>query len=160
MDSIISLNIWQVSLAYIFVVIVLAIVRIRGIRREKEIILSSVRMTLQLVLVGFLLVYVFDRPNPFITAAIILTMEAFAIFTVIRKFRSAISKSLKLVIAFSMSVGTILCLAYFLFGVVRISPWYDPRYFIPIAGMIIGNSMTGISLGTKSLVAECPGKRT
>ncbi|MBN1775221.1 MAG: ABC transporter permease, partial [Clostridiales bacterium] len=35
--------------------------------------------------------------------------------------------------------------------VVRISPWYDPQYFIPIAGMIVGNSMTGISLGVKSL---------
>ncbi|MCF6096968.1 ABC transporter permease [Thermovorax subterraneus] len=39
---------------------------------------------------------------------------------------------------------------FFILVVVNLSPWYEPRYFIPIAGMIIGNSMTGISLGVKS----------
>jgi putative ABC transport system permease protein len=51
-----------------------------------------------------------------------------------------------------MGIGTLACLAYFLLVVVRISPWYEPRYFIPIAGMLVGNSMTGISLGVKSLL--------
>jgi putative ABC transport system permease protein len=79
-------------------------------------------------------------------------MEAFAVFTVFRKFKKQLSKALKQVIAVSMAVGTLSCLVYFLLVVVRISPWYDPQYFIPIAGMIVGNSMTGISLGVKSLV--------
>lgn len=152
MDDIIELGIPQVALAYIFVLIVLVIMRLRGISREKEIILSSVRMTLQLVLAGFVLVYVFDYPHPLITIAIIMTMISFSIFTVFKKFKQVLSKTLKLVIAFSMSTGTILCLLFFLLVVVRVQPWYDPRYFIPIAGMLIGNSMTGISLGTKSLV--------
>ncbi len=152
MDNIIELGILQVALAYVFVVIVLLIVRLRGIGREKEIIISSVRMTLQLVLAGFLLVYVFENPSPFITSAIIIIMLSFAIFTVIRKYKNEMSKPLKLVIFFSMSAGTLLCLIYFLMVVVRIWPWYNPRYFIPIAGMIIGNSMTGISLGAKSLI--------
>ena len=51
-----------------------------------------------------------------------------------------------------MSIGTLSSLFYFLIIVVRISPWYDPRYFIPIAGMLIGNSMTGISLGISTLI--------
>lgn len=50
-----------------------------------------------------------------------------------------------------MSSGTLLSLFYFLYVVVRISPWFDPRYVVPLAGMIIGNSMTGVSLGVKSL---------
>lgn len=36
--------------------------------------------------------------------------------------------------------------------VVRINPWYNPQYFIPIAGMMVGNSLTGLSLGVKSLL--------
>jgi putative ABC transport system permease protein len=51
-----------------------------------------------------------------------------------------------------MAVGTLSCLVYFLLVVVRISPWYEPQYFIPIAGMLVGNSMTGISLAVKSLL--------
>lgn len=152
MNGVRELTILQVALAYVFVLIVLAIVRARGIRREKEILLASVRMTIQLVLVGYLLVYVFENPNPFITVGIIILMEVFAVFTVFRKFKGRLSGALKRVIAVSISSGTLLCLFYFLLVVVRISPWYDPQYFIPIAGMIVGNSMTGISLGVKSLI--------
>lgn len=151
MNGILDLTLVQVALAYVFVLVVLAIVRARGIRREKEILISSIRMTLQLILVGYLLVFIFDHPNPWITVGIILLMEAFAVFTVFRKFKGLLSASLKKVIAGSISAGTLLCLFYFLLVVVRISPWYDPQYFIPIAGMIVGNSMTGISLGVKSL---------
>jgi len=160
MNGIVDLTVLQVVGAYIFVMIVLAIVRIRGIKREKEIIIASVRMTLQLILAAYVLVYIFDNPNAFITIGIILLMEAFAVYTVIKRFKDKLSKSLKIVIAFSMSVGTLLCLVYFLFVVVRISPWYDPQYFIPIAGMIIGNSMTGMSLGVNFLLEGMTTQRT
>ncbi len=43
--------------------------------------------------------------------------------------------------------------------VIHIEPWYEPRYFIPIAGMIIGNSMTGVSLGTERLIGEMKTKK-
>jgi putative ABC transport system permease protein len=152
MNGINNLTVSQVVLAYIFVLVVLVIVRVRSINREKEILISSIRMTLQLILTGFILTYVFDNPNPFITAGIILLMEAFAVYTVFNKFVDKLSNSLKRVIAFSMGVGTLTCLLYFLLIVVRVNPWYDPQYFIPIAGMFVGNSMTGMSLGVKSLL--------
>jgi len=151
-NKIINLSILQVVYAYLFVLMVLVIVRIRGVKREKEIIISSLRMTFQLIITGYILVYVFKYPNPIITAIIIFMMELFAIYTIFNKFKGKMSKSLKKVIAFSMSVGTLSCLLYFLFIVIIIRPWYDPQYFIPIAGMLIGNSMTGISLGVKSLL--------
>lgn len=152
MDSVLDLSFFQVLLAYAFALMVLAIVRLRGINREKEILISSIRMSLQLVLTGFVLVYIFKRPNPWLTLGIILLMEAFAIHTVLHKYRKTISLQLKKVIIASLSIGTLSCLFYFLLVVVRIYPWYNPQYFIPIAGMLIGNSMTGISLGVKSLM--------
>jgi putative ABC transport system permease protein len=152
MSGIIDLGIGQVAIAYIFVLIVIAIVRARKINREKEILISSVRMTLQLILTGYILVYVFQNPNPLITTGIILLMEIFAIYTIFKKFKGKLSDSLRRIIAISMSIGTLSCLIYFLFVVVRIKPWYSPQYFVPIAGMLIGNSMTGISLGVKSLI--------
>lgn len=152
MNGIIELDLWQGMLSYIFVLIVLAIIQKRGIHRRKEILISSVRMTLQLILAGYVLGLVFAKPNPVITVAIIGSMEFFAVFTVYGKFRGKLSRKLKKAIALSMTAGTLSCLSFFLLVVVRIDPWYDPRYFIPIAGMLVGNSMTGISLGVKSLV--------
>jgi len=51
-----------------------------------------------------------------------------------------------------MVFATTISLLYFLIVVVNITPWYQPQYFIPIAGMLIGNSMTGISLGLYTLM--------
>ena len=43
--------------------------------------------------------------------------------------------------------------------VIGIAPWYDPRYLIPLAGMIIGNSMTGASLAAERLASEMKERR-
>lgn len=152
MNTVIDLNLWQMATAYVFVIILLFIVKARGISREKEVLISTIRMTLQLILTGYILVYLFDHINPLFTLIIIVAMETFAIYTIINKTKIRLSQSLKRIIALSMLIGTLSSLAFFLFVVIRISPWYDPRYFIPIAGMLIGNAMTGISLGVTRLV--------
>lgn len=152
MDNVIELSFFQVAVAYIFSIIVLIIIKVRGISREKEIIVSTIRMTLQLVLVGYLLVYIFENMNPLITVLVILIMEIFAIHNIFKRTKGELSKKMKFIIGGSMTTGTLISLIFFLFIVIQISPWYNPRYFIPIAGMLIGNSMTGISLGVDRLV--------
>ena len=92
MSGIIDLTVSKVISAYLFVLIVLVIVRAKKIAREKEIVISSIRMTLQLVLTGYVLVYIFRNPNPFETCGIILLMEAFAVYTVLKKFKKKLSK--------------------------------------------------------------------
>ncbi len=152
MKDVINLQIWQMASAYVFIVVLLIFVRIRGISREKEILISALRMTLQLILVGYILVYLFENINPLYTILVIIIMEIFAIYNIFKRTKTQLSKPLKKIIAISMLLGTLSSILYFLFIVVNISPWYDPRYFIPISGMIIGNSMTGISLGVTRLV--------
>ncbi|WBW98135.1 ABC transporter permease [Oceanirhabdus sp. W0125-5] len=152
MDKVIDIQIWQMISAYIFILVLLAIVKIRGINREKQIVISAFRMTIQLILTGYILVYVFDNPSPVYTILIIILMEIFAIYNIYKRVKLTLSKKLKKIIAISMTIGTLTSLFFFVFIVIHISPWYDPRYFIPIAGMLIGNSMTGISLGVTRLV--------
>ncbi len=151
MNGIIDLSILQVLTAYIFIAVLMIILRVKGIAREKEVLISSIRMTLQLVLVGYVLVYLFESMNPFLTLLVLLVMESFAIYNIIQQAKSPLSKELKKIVALSMVLGTLTSLLFFLFVVIQISPWYDPQYFIPIAGMLIGNSMTGISLGVNRL---------
>lgn len=152
MNGVIDLQLWQMAAAYIFVVLLLLIVRARGISREKEILISTIRMTLQLILTGYILVFIFDHIHPLFTIITIVMMELFAIYNIFSRTKTKLSKSLKKIIAISMLFGTLSSLIYFLLVVINISPWYDPRYFIPIAGMLIGNSMTGISLGVNRLI--------
>lgn len=154
MTDIIDLNFIQLGLAYIFVIILMLLMKLHNIKRETELLLASIRMTIQLIFAGNVLVYIFKYPSPIFSILILMLMEIFSVFTIIRKAKIKFSSSLIKIICFSMFTGTILCFSYFIFIVVNISPWYDPRYFIPIGGMIIGNSMTGISLGVNSLTSS------
>lgn len=159
MNGVIDLQLWQIAAAYIFVVILFLIVRARGISREREILISTTQMTVQLVLTGYILVYLFSNINPFYTIMVIAIMEIFAVYNIFRRIKTKLSASLKKIIAISMISGTLSSLTYFLLVVINVSPWYDPRYFIPIAGMFIGNSMTGISLGIEKLVDSMQNQR-
>lgn len=154
MENVIDIEFFRMILAYLLIVIILIMVRLRGLNREKEIIISTIRMSLQLFLTGNILVHVFKNPSPIITISIIFAMEIFAINNIYKRVKTNLSKDLKKIIALSMSVGTISSLLFFLLIIVNIKPWYNPRYFIPIAGMLIGNSMTGITLGVSKLVSS------
>ncbi|HLR51974.1 MAG TPA: iron export ABC transporter permease subunit FetB [Candidatus Avamphibacillus sp.] len=150
--SMIDFSFWQIAFAYVFILIVFLIVRIKKIPREKLIIMSALRMTLQLILVGYILVYVLDNPHPLITVGIILIMLSFAIFNVYQRTNPVIKMSLKKMIALAMFIGISVNLIYFMFVVLQLDPWYEPQYFIPIGGMIIGKTMTGVSLGVNNLL--------
>src|SRR5699024_3818721 len=71
---------------------------------------------------------------------------------IFKRAKTELSKELKKIISFSMVVGTLVSLFYFLIVVVRVEPGYNLRYFIPLAGMIVGNSMIGISVDIMNLI--------
>lgn len=147
-----DLTLWQLVSAYIFILILLIIVKVKGIQREKEILISSVRMTIQLMIVGYILAYVFGNANPVFTLVILALMLIFAIYNIYQRAKIPLNKELKKKIALSMTVGVIATLIYFILVTLNVKPWYNPRYVIPIAGMIIGNTMTGVSLGVNTLL--------
>ncbi len=159
MNGVVDLNIYQMISAYIFVLILLFIVKLREIPREKEILISTIRMTIQLVLTGYILGAIFNSSNPIITLIIIGIMEIFAIHNIFKRTKAELTRELKRIIGFSMLIGTLISLFYFLIVVVRVEPWYDPRYFIPLGGMVVGNSMTGISLGIMNLMEGFNGRK-
>lgn len=39
-------------------------------------------------------------------------------------------------------------------GIVGVDPWWEPQYLLPLLGMILGNGLTGISLGLDRCLAE------
>ncbi|WP_158737386.1 iron export ABC transporter permease subunit FetB [Alteribacillus sp. YIM 98480] len=159
-DNIIDLTLWQLLSAYVFIILLLIIVKLRKIPRNKEILISTLRMTFQLLIVGYILMYLFDNPHPLLTTAVVLIMVTFAIWNIYKRVRMDLNKKMKKIIAISMAAGTLSSLIYFNFVVIQFSPWYEPRYFIPIAGMIIGNSMTGITLGVQTLMENMKDQRS
>src|SRR5258708_39469106 len=58
-----------------------------------------------------------------------------------------------------MMVSSVLITVFALVTALRPNPWYDPRYAIPLLGMILGNCMTGIALGLDTLTTSLVSRR-
>ena len=101
-DTVMNLSVLQLSIAYIFVLLLLVIFKSRGIKREKQILIASTRMTVQLTLMGYVLMFVFDNPSWWLTSLMITIMITFAIYNSIKTVKTAMSKELKGIITLSM----------------------------------------------------------
>jgi len=56
--------------------------------------------------------------------------------------------------ALALTVSTAVTLFYVIGVVVRVRPWYEPQYIIPIAGMILGSAMTSAALAGDRLQSD------
>jgi putative ABC transport system permease protein len=111
------------------------------------------RMCLQLMLVGYVLNFIFDAKQPLIIIGVLCIMLAAAGVISLRPIRKKTGK-LFLKAFLSISISGTLTLLIVTQGVIGLTPWYEPRYIIPIAGMIFANSMNSVSLGAERLEYE------
>ena len=150
----------QLASAYLFLILLLVLAWTLKLGRSREFIVSSLRMTLQLVFAGYLLELVFNQRHPLLSMDLVLVMQIFAVTTVFSRLKGRLGDHrLKKIVALALFAGTSLPLVYFMVVVLNLRPWFEPRYLIPIAGMTIGNSMTGISLGIERLLDGARGSR-
>ena len=83
-----------------------------------------------------------------------------AVINAFKRVKTAMSTQLKMITGLSLILGALATAAFFIVVVLGVRPWFNPQYFIPISGMIVGNSMTGISLGANKLCADMQDKRS
>ena len=148
MNEVITLNIWQFALIYLLLLIVLAIMKKCKINQTKLLIVASMRMTVQLVLAGLILTAIFDNPHPIFTVSYIVIMTGFAIYMTLQRNKT-INTKFKFIVGASLAISGVSIVCFFIMLVVGVSI-FNPQYTIPISGMIIGNAMTGVSLGIKT----------
>ncbi len=105
----------------------------------KELLVSTVRMGIQLALVGFYLTALFRLNHPAISIGYILLMMGVANYSVLKNTGLKQSMFFYTFPATLISVGVVSI--YFIALVFRPQPLYDARYLVPIVGMLLGNSM-------------------
>lgn len=150
-SGVIDLPMHSMMLAYIFI-LVLSFLFVRlGIHRQRLLVTAALRMSIQLSLMGYVLMYVFEHPAWWLSLLVVSGMEAIAIYNAMKRVKLPMSPKLKQVVCLSMFSGYAATIAFFISVVLSPSPWYKPQYFIPVSSMIMGNSMTGIALGANSL---------
>jgi len=118
-----------------------------------QLLLAGLRMTVQLLLIGLILKWLFTTAGP----GWILLLALFMLFNAGREVSRRQKRRLKGWWNFGIGTLTMFLtsfpLALFtLILVIGNRPWYEPRYAIPLLGMLLGNTMNGISIGFDRLL--------
>lgn len=153
-STVMDLSLLNLAIAYVFVLLLLIIFKARGIKREKMILIATTRMTIQLTIMGYILMYVFSNPSWWLTLIMLVVMVGFAVFNALKRVKFSMNKKLKQLIMASMIIGYVVTAIIFMLAVLHVTPWFNPQYIIPISGMIVGNSMTGVALGANKLCSS------
>jgi putative ABC transport system permease protein len=157
-DSYLALSYWQVAAAALLIVINGAISVSLRLGLERQLAVASVRMTAQLLVIGLVLHWVFalDAVYAVLSLMVLMTLVAggSAIERTQKRYSGIWFNSIVSVWASSWLVTGIA-----LFGIVRAEPWYRPQYAVPLLGMILGNTLSGISLGLDRFTGDLETRR-
>ncbi|WP_133624200.1 iron efflux ABC transporter permease subunit FetB [Erwinia sp. LJJL01] len=131
----------SLALALVLVLIALLLSKKERLGLEKDIVWSVARAIVQLVIVGYVLKYIFDLNNRWLTILMVLFICVNAALNAKKRSR-AIDHGF--VISFiAITLGTTLTLAILLLsGAIE----FMPMQVIPISGMIAGNAMVAVGL--------------
>lgn len=116
-------------------------------------VIALARMVAQLLLVGYVLVYIFDADTPWVVLTVLGVMVVAASWIALRTV-PALRGALYGSAFFSVLTGGGLTLALVTQGVLGLEPWYEPRFVVPLAGMIFAASMNSVSISAERLFAE------
>jgi putative ABC transport system permease protein len=156
----ISLTVWDVAAVSVFVLMngLLSLWLSLGI--ERQLLVATVRMVVQLSAVGAVLTLLFSVATLPWTLAMALVMVLFAGREITARQKRRLSGWWGYGLGtatMTMAAATLTLVA--LLGSLQPDPWFDPRYAIPLFGMILGNAMTGISLGLDTLTTAAVRER-
>lgn len=147
MNGYVELTDWQVALAALLIAINGVISVVLRLKMEWTLLIASVRTVVQLMLIGFVLDWVFRWERWYVVMGLACVMTLIAGLTAAsrneRRYRG-----IRINTILSIWASSWLVTAFALFAVLQgIDKWYQPQYAIPLLGMVLGNTLNGISLG-------------
>lgn len=142
------------SMVWVFVPVAAVIaILMRWTSVGRTAIYAVARMLIQLLLIGYVLIFIFDADNPWIIVGVLTVMLMAASVIAIRPIRSKGPTVLRNAFV-AILIGGVLTLALVTQVVINIEPWFLPRYMVPLAGMVFTGSMNAVSLAAERLESE------
>jgi putative ABC transport system permease protein len=156
----------DLALVAMLVLVAIALSRWQWLGLERGFLVGAVRAVVQLVAVGYILVYLFEANRWWLVllALAVMLAAATATATAPRPRRGQMAaagerEALWGISGTAMLLSSGLTLAYVTQVVLHVRPWYEPRYLIPLFGMIVGNAMNGAALAAERLASEMEVRR-
>jgi putative ABC transport system permease protein len=150
--NVISLSPVDLTIAAALVIVVAMLQWRMRLGNTKSLLIAATRTILQLLLLGMVLKIVFAASNLYWIALLsTIMLLAAGREVMVRQKRRFIGSWGFLLGTSSMFVSAFSITLLALLVIVQPEPWYLPQYSIPLLGMLLGNTLNGITLGLDSL---------
>jgi putative ABC transport system permease protein len=146
MREIVDIPLWSLALGYLLALIPLSLVLFYRVGLARDIVTALLRMTVQLLFVGFYLQVVFRADRWWLTTLWLVVMMAVADLSVLRGAGLRLRRFFMPLLA-ALAAGTLVPLSYFILVILGIPDLLEPQYVIPIGGMIMGNCLRANIIG-------------
>ncbi len=145
----IDVSVGEVAASLVLVAVALAVSFWRRADLEQEIGVAVIRSLLQLIAIGYVIQAIFDEDSLALVFALIAVMVLFGAFTARRRAKRVPNAFWPLLTALGVAglatLGLVVALGVF-------EP--EPRYLVPVGGMVIGNAMTAAAVALNRLGDE------
>jgi putative ABC transport system permease protein len=151
-DSLPIIPFASLLLAFVPTVVLLIVMRQWSLRAG-EALYANLRMLIQLLGVGYVLTYVFETDEPLLIFAVVALMIVVSAWIALRPLGTR-GVRLYLVALVAIGMNGILMLAIVTQLVLELPRFFEPRFVVPLAGMIFANAMNTVSLAAERFEAE------
>jgi putative ABC transport system permease protein len=122
---------------------------------ERRVLFAALRSAVQLSLIGLVLKFLFEQTSLPLIGLMALIMLSVAGWEVMarqkRRYAGAWGYGIGTLSMF-LSSFSVLILA--LTVIIGVEPWYQPQYLIPLLGMLLGNTMSGVAIALDNLTRQ------
>jgi putative ABC transport system permease protein len=147
--STISISLGEVAASLALIAVAIAVSFWRKAELEQDIAVAVVRSFVQLTAVGYVIQAIFDSDSLLLVAALLAGMVGFGAWTAHGRARGVPGATGPIVLALAVAAVVTLGLVIGL-GIFKA----EPRYLVPVGGMVIGNSMTAVAVALNRLADE------
>ncbi len=130
---------WGMIFAFVPLLLSFGILSLLRVHRHAALAVGFGRMAVQLWLIGLYLTFIFAWNHPAVNLGYVFIMLIVANVSLLHGSGLRFAMFRFTLPALMLGIG--LVLAYFTLLVFTSDPFYDARYLIPLAGMLLGNSM-------------------
>lgn len=147
----------EIGLSFFLVLVCAGLSRMKNQKLEKDLLIGSLRTFIQLILVGHILNWVFKNSSLPVMLGIGIVMTINSAFhsrgRVQLKYKTLIMDNL---MAISLAIWP---LAFIGSALLNAKPIWNVEVFLPLLGMLLGNTLNGISVGVDFFGTELKSKR-
>ena len=114
---------------------------------------ANARMLIQLLAIGYVLTYVLETDRPWVVVAVVAFMIAMSAWIALRPIAEQRPQMylIVLITVGTCGLGVLLLVTQLVLDMPR---WFEPRFVVPLAGMIFANTMNTVSLAAERFRSE------